>query len=165
MVFTFLSLKQYGASVEYFDKGEGFYATNMDTTTVKNEYMPTWVKEKPLLRAEQKIEIAKGDGEVQNIVFNNKRISFTLEAKSASVVRINAIYWPGWEATMDGEDTLIHYDNDQGIMNVNVPEGRHYFSLDFFETPIRLTSDIISFVSLITLIFFSFPRRRLEKQM
>jgi hypothetical protein len=30
--------------IKYMDKGDDYYATNDATTTVKNEYMPTWVK-------------------------------------------------------------------------------------------------------------------------
>ena len=59
--------------IEYFDKGEGFYTTNEATTTVKNEYMPKWVKVLPTQRPQQKIEIQ--NAKIVNIKIKNDFIT------------------------------------------------------------------------------------------
>jgi len=49
--------------VEFFNKSDSFYSTNEGTTTVKDEYMPKWVKIKLEKRFEEKVEIIQGEGE------------------------------------------------------------------------------------------------------
>jgi len=140
---------------EFFDKGEGFYATNMDTTTVKNEYMPIWVKEKPLARFKEKVEIVGGVGIVENILYNSKKITFDVLARENVKVRINTIYYPGWKAYVDKKSTNISYANEKGIMEINVPSGRHLVEAGFGETPVRLASDIISIASFFSILAIS----------
>ena len=55
------------------DRGEGFYATNEATTTVKDEYMPIWVQEKPKARFEKKAMIVSGEGEINKLAFDSKK--------------------------------------------------------------------------------------------
>lgn len=76
LIILAISARPFISPSEFFDKGEGFYATNMDTTTVKNEYMPKWVKEKPTERFVEKVEIVEGVGKVNNITYNSKKNYF-----------------------------------------------------------------------------------------
>ena len=55
VILLFFSSQQFISPKTYFNKGDSYYATNVDTTTVKNEYMPIWVKKAPNQIASQKI--------------------------------------------------------------------------------------------------------------
>lgn len=143
---------QYILKNEYFNKGEGYYATNMATTTVQDEYMPIWVKLKPLQRAQKKVEIIKGQGEVQNVVYNNKKISFTADISEDSLIQVNTIYWPGWSAFINGKMVDIRYNNPGGVIQFSMPSGKYVAEVTFSETPIRIVSDFISILSLLILI-------------
>lgn len=158
-VFTFIlfiflgfSTMPYLRPVAFFDKGDSYYATNEATTTVQDEYMPKWVKEKPTGHFQNKIEVVKGRGNIEDVVSNSKQTSFNIITQEDSVVRANTIYYPGWKAFLDNKITDISYKNEKGLMDIQIPKGKHFVKLVFGETPMRLGSDIISIGSLLGLL-------------
>lgn len=144
---------------EFFDKGDAYYFTNSATTTVQDEYMPVWVKQKPQTHAEKKIEIVKGEGKIQNVFFNNKRISFTADIKKDALIRINTIYWPGWKAFVNEKNAVIDYKNNSGVIDLFLPKANHSVQLIFGETTSRLFADFLSIISFILLLFFSIKKK------
>ncbi len=142
----------------YFDKGEGYYFTNDATTTVQDEYMPVWVKTKPLQRAEKKVEIIKGKGSIENISYNNTQTVFSITANEPVHLKINTLYWPGWRIFVNNKETVFSYENSAGVIELDVPTGTHQVRVSFSETPLRLFADVISIVSigLLLLIIFRF---------
>lgn len=141
-----------------------YYYTNQATTTVQDEYMPKWVKQKPLKSAEKKVEVIKGEGEIKNIVYNNKKIIFSSEIKQEAIVQVNTIYWPGWEVFVNGEKENIEYLNSNGFMNISLNKGYNNVVIEFFETPLRIFSDMISIVSLLILVIYFCGRIKFNKQ-
>ena len=158
IVLTFFSGRFYLSSVEHVDKGEGFYATNMHSTTIKNEYMPKWVRVMPEERPEQFVEIVEGAGELKDITFDNREVRFSVSIEDEGTVRINRIYFPGWKAVVNGEEADIVYDNDRGVMDIAVSKGDSNVLITFTETPIRLVSDMLSLSSLGLLVFLVLKR-------
>jgi hypothetical protein len=138
---------------DFSDKGEGYYSTNLATTTVQDEYMPLWVKEKPVQRFERKVELIKGQGTINNIIYNSKKVSFTVDSKNESKVQINTIYWPGWKAFVNKREVDISYNNPKGLIMITLPSGAHQVEVSFGETPLRWVSDIIAFGSFLVLLF------------
>lgn len=145
------------------DKGEGYYSTNMATTTVHDEYMPVWVKEKPTQRPEKKVVVVKGNGEVENIVANNKQISFSVTAKEEINLQVQTIYWPGWEAMINGNQSQIMYNNRRGLIELRVPQGNHHVVVRFGETPVRLLSNALSLLSVIGLFILLLYQKHKKK--
>ena len=137
----------------YIERDDNFYLTNDATTTSSQELTPLWVKEKPLQRAEKKVEIVEGKGDIHNIFVNSKKITFDLDVQSKSVIRINTTYYPGWNVAVDGIVAPITYNNKYGVMDVVVSPGTHQVKATFGETPLRMFSNYISLVSLFVLVF------------
>lgn len=134
-------------------KEDGLYSTNEATTTVKDEYMPKWVKDKPTVHFDKKTEIVKGSGEISNLVYNSKHIIFTLKSNTDSTVRINTIYYPGWKAEVNKVRSEIDYSNSKGVMEIDVPKGENKIKLDFEESELRIFSNLLSVVGFILLFF------------
>ncbi|OGH14270.1 MAG: hypothetical protein A2687_01435 [Candidatus Levybacteria bacterium RIFCSPHIGHO2_01_FULL_38_26] len=87
------------AKPQYFvNRGDDFYLTNEATTTSSDELMPLWVKEKPTERFAEKVEIVEGVGAVSNVYYNSKEITFDVLTEENMTVRVNTIYYPGWNA-------------------------------------------------------------------
>lgn len=139
----------------YFDKGEGYYYTNDATTTVQDEYMPVWVKQKPLMSPQQKVFITNGLGKTSIIKQTNNSLAIELSLKDNSTIQVNTIYWPGWQATIDNKPSSISYNNIQGVMVFHISKGNHILKLTFGEDPIRFFADILTLVSLVCLFFIS----------
>lgn len=143
-----LSLK----NIQYEIKEEGYYSTNEDTTTVKNEYMPKWVKILPIDRPEKKAEIISGKGELTAFFQNSSKIILKGGTITPAVVKVNIVYFPGWQAKVNGAITPISYENPQGVITFSVPSGGHEIEIEWKETPIRLIADLISITTLLVLV-------------
>lgn len=142
-----------------FDKGDSYYSTNEATTTVKDEYMPIWVKEKAIGHFDEKVKIENGQN-VSGLVYNSKRIYFEVLLPSESKALVNTIYYPGWQAEINGIKKDIIFDNASGAMEIKLPKGENKVKFEFSETPLRLLSDLISISAFILLMM---RRRKNEK--
>ncbi|MCL5438560.1 MAG: 6-pyruvoyl-tetrahydropterin synthase-related protein [Patescibacteria group bacterium] len=147
---------------EFFDKGDAFYSTNEGTTTVRDEYMPIWVKVAPKERYQEKIEILEGNGVINNLKYGSKEISFSAIFSSDSKIRVNTIYYPGWKAYINGEATNINYDNDGGVMELLTTKGLKNVKIVFSETSLRLFSGILTILSFLVLIFVVVRQKRVK---
>lgn len=156
------SSKPFFSPTQYVQRDEGFYTTNMDTTTVKNEYMPKWVMRLPKERAVKKVEASIG--ELTNVEVRTNRITFYTEANNTMLVTVHRVYFPGWKAKVDGKETSISYNNDRGLIMLDVPKGRHAVEVSFAETPVRLASDILSLGGFLGLIFLTVKRKKYENR-
>jgi hypothetical protein len=84
------------------------------------------------------------------VYYDSKKVSFVAEMKTEGIVRINTIYYPGWRAYTNNSRSVITYGNPKGVMDIELPEGSHTVAFHFSETPVRLISDVISILSLLT---------------
>lgn len=123
---------------------EGFFSTNEATTTVHDEYMPLWAAKQMSSRANKRIEFFMGRGTVEEKYVTTQRIDVVIHAKEESVIQINAVYYPGWGAILDGVRAPIVYENEYGLMHVTVPAGSHHLYMEFRETPGRFLADAAS---------------------
>jgi hypothetical protein len=141
------------AKSQYFvNRGNAFYLTNQATTTSSSELMPLWVKQLPVQSWKDKVEVASGN--VQNLLYKSNKISFNVNLTKSETVRINTIYYPGWEISVDNVKTKINYNNQFGVMDFRVNAGQHFVNGEFKETPLRLLSDLISLFSILGLVIY-----------
>jgi hypothetical protein len=131
------------------NRGDGFYITNQATTTSSNELMPLWVKKLPFQKAENRVELEFG--KVENLLYNSKRISFSVDLPKSQRITINTIYYPGWVAKVDNKDVPIAYDNERGLIQLEVGQGAHLVNVQFTETPLRFFADVVSLVFFVLL--------------
>ena len=122
---------------------DGYYSTNEDTTTVRDEYMPLWVQEKPQQRASSKIQSNP------NIIIGNiiekpasYRAQVTLHTDTSIVV--NTIYFPGWQIAANGSKVPIGYTNPGGLITFKLPKGLYSVKINYGKTPVHLFSELIS---------------------
>ena len=145
LLISFLYSLSYLSPSVFFDKGDSYYATNEDTTTVKSEYMPKWVKDIPKEHAKEKVEIV--NGLVTDLKTKSNRVRFLTISSQESLVTINTVYFPGWKVFVDGREAPISYQNQKGVIQFNVTKGVHLVQSSFSETRLRMFGDVISLVS------------------
>jgi len=121
---------------------------------VKDEYMPHWVKEKPIARFSEKVELSDGV-QTRNQTYNSKKIYFEVSSEKEQVARVNTIYYPGWIAKVNGREIEIDYGNRRGVIDLKLPSGANRVELKFTETPLRLFSDLISLLSFLILLLWA----------
>jgi len=163
LIVIFYSAKDFIYPKTFQKYPDTFYSTNQDSTTVKNEYMPKWVKEIPQNSYKEKIEILDGNGKVQNLFNNGNRISFNISSSMDTQVRVNTAYFPGWKVKIDDREIPISYSNSNGLIGFKIPQGSHTVKVGFFETPVRILSDLISIGSIIALFIIGFKKKLLHE--
>lgn len=153
ILISFLSTMPYLLPKTFVFREEGYYTTNMDTTTVKKEYMPKWVKQTPSMRSQQKVAVQMGTAEL--IFQNANEILFKTSNKSKKEVFIHTIYFPGWKVFVNNSEVPIDYNNDKGMIHFTILSGESMVKVQFQETRARLVSDAISIISFILLLLWS----------
>ena len=141
--FSIVTTISYSKPEQFVNRVEGFYTTNEDTTTVRNEYMPLWVNKSPLERAHNKFEI---NDKLQLLSSKIKPANYSarLVAQSDTTLTVNTIYFPGFVAKIDEKNIPIHYENQFGLIQVPLPKGTHEVIIKYNETSIHLITDLIS---------------------
>ena len=139
----------------FVDRGDDYYATNEDTTTVRDEYLPIWVKEKPKTRADQKIQL-KGSGEIIRTEIKSAKYYAHINADKDTTVQINTIYFPNWKVKVDDKAVPIDYQNEFGLMTFQLPKGEHEVIIKYTKSAVHLTSEIISLVTLMVIGAYSY---------
>lgn len=149
---------------KYQNLPDSFYSTNQDTTTVSNEYMPVWVKKVPVSMASGKVTVIKGKVSVNNLFTNGNKATLSLYATQSSTLVFNTIYFPGWKVFVDGKETLVFFANEGGLIQFDINKGNHLININFSETPLRIFSDFLSIISLITLFGLTIKNRSFLKK-
>lgn len=153
---VFIFSYQYLMPKAFFDKGEGFYSTNEDTTTVKNEYMPKWVQIQVSGRSDHAVE---PHDSISYFAGNDNNMSFKVSAARNTEVVVQKVFFPGWKASIDGKSAKIIYNNPKGLITISVSSGDHIVHVYFEEGGLRLVSDALSVIGLIWLMLYYFFKK------
>ncbi|MGI5841358.1 MAG: 6-pyruvoyl-tetrahydropterin synthase-related protein [Patescibacteria group bacterium] len=119
-----------------------------ETTTWDDEYMPVWVKIKPQKYEGDKVKIVKGNALISNLSWGYLSKAFRINSESESTIQLAHVYYPGWNAYVDGKKVNINYQNDQGLMQISINPGNHYVNFSFQRTWWRLISELVSIITL-----------------
>lgn len=140
--------------IEHTDRGDAYYATNEDTTTVKNEYMPIWVKQYPIQRPDKIIE---GENITYQSIKRGYKITFF--GNFERTIIFNQVYFPGWIAYANGKELPIYFANPKGIMKVRPTINTKEVRLLFTETPLRLFSDFLTLMGIILVVLVGMKQK------
>jgi hypothetical protein len=124
-----------------------------ESTTWDDEYLPRWVKVKPKDYASDKVKFIEGEGKVEEIEWGYLQKSFAVNSSGNSLVEISHIYYPGWQAFVNGQKAVIDYNNDHGLMRLTLSPGENQVTFKFLRTPWRLFSEIVSLIGLTIYLF------------
>lgn len=138
-----------GVPIERINHPDAYYLTNDATTTSADELMPIWVKEKPGDRPAEKVIVASGQSTITDVSYDSRSVSFRVSALTPSVIRVNTIYYPGWQFTSEDTPISINFRNPQGVMELDVSNGSHDIIGTFSETTLRKIADSVSGISIV----------------
>jgi hypothetical protein len=84
---------------------------------------------------------------------------YFIESPKKFSFRLFQFYFPGWQASIDGEPVAIEVGRPEGFSVIAMPSGRHVVDVQFGTTPARTLAVRLSLVSLlITLLIVGFTR-------
>lgn len=159
ILFIFISSYPYILPKDYQYYPDTFYSTNQDTTTVKNEYMPIWIKNIPTEMYKEKVVNINGNEKINLIESSPVNTSFNTYLNQDRQIRVNTVYFPGWTAYVNGKESAIEYQKD-GLINFDLKKGTNNVTILFKETQTRIIADLISIISLISLVVIFYLERK-----
>lgn len=139
---------------EKFDPGEKYYLNLKTTSTTYGEHLPSWgrVMER---EASGKLEVIGGIGEIRIIRDKSALVMAEISTTGSAKVRLNQIYFPGWEIKVDGEKKEFNYlekGENYGLPVFSVGSGRHMVEAQFKNTIDRNLADSITIITVIIFI-------------
>ncbi len=137
-------------------------AWSLQQTAGIYDYLPSTAKEAPKEPQKVLAEIIEGKGDPSGMEQGTywAKVNTNIDTQDAKL-RINILNFPGWKAFIDGKEVEIFIPQEEkwGRIHIDVPAGQHLVYLQFFNTPIRTWSNLISLFSIITLIFILVIRK------
>lgn len=103
-----------------------------------------WTNEIP----KEPIQVLTGDMKYRLVKRSSNLHEYYVRAYSNSEVLENSLYFPFWQASIDGKKVQISPDK-RGIILLKLPSGEYKLTLKFVDSPFYMTLKAISFLLLI----------------
>lgn len=90
-------------------------------------------------------------GNVSNLQFskNSFKASGTADVLSPNaVINLPMVYFPNWRLTLNQQPASFKIEPTFGLIQLNLPQGNHVFSLQLFNTPVRTFGNWLSLIAL-----------------
>ncbi|RMG95763.1 MAG: hypothetical protein D6706_11525 [Chloroflexi bacterium] len=92
------------------------------------------------------------------------RLAWRLDVQETAVVLFPVMYWPGWQAQVDGSPIPIEPANDSGLITVKLLPGTHLVTFRLGRTPVRLWAELLSLTAVLLAIWLYRPRLALPNR-
>ena len=142
-------------------------------TTSFGEYLPVWVQQVP---QESPLETMYQSGapierldnaflppgaQILEATYGFNQADIRIDTPEPMQAVFHTFYFPGWQATVDGQPAPTAAVTERGLIGVTLPEGQHQVRLSFTETPLRTTANwlsVIAFAAIVALFVLYFVR-------
>ena len=136
-------------------------------TTVSAEYLPQTVQPRPFssgwLSWDERDRPHVLQGEATATLLDRKATAQRWQTSAGppgATLLLPTLYWPGWQATLDGEALPISAAAGSGLISVEVPAGEHRLEIRLGRTPLRLGAELLSLLALLALLPVAWLLRR-----
>lgn len=155
LLILFLS-KDYFYPKAYQQKPESFYSGIWNSTTDTGESAPIWSVRFMEKRPKARLEVIDGSASIKELERKSTYHKYQLIVNKPTLFAENTLYFPGWEIRANNVLVNIQFQNMNymGVMLFNLPKGTYITEVSYKETKLRLIADIISLVSIISLVGF-----------
>ncbi len=140
----------------YQNKPESFYTGVYESTTDTGESAPIWSVRFMEKRPKAHLEIIDGDAQIKELERKSTYHKYQVQVNKPTLFEENTLYFPGWEIKANGVPLKVEFQNMnyRGVMLFNLSKGNYIVEAVYKETKLRAISDVISFVSLLIVLFF-----------
>jgi hypothetical protein len=145
-------------TVPQFESKNDAYFTSYSSSTDFGAVTPVWTAGDPSRYPKNPVEIIAGIGNITEYTRQSVRHTFTVLAESGITVLDNTLYFPGWQARIDGGKIPIQFQdpNNRGLITFTVPQGLHMIDVSFHDSPVRTIANVISLSTVAVLLLSYF---------
>ena len=157
--------KDYLKAKDYLYKPPSFYTGIYDSTTDTGESSPIWSVRFMEHTPKTHLEVLDGKATVKEIERTSTNHLYAANATKKTLFAENTLYFPGWQILANGTPVAIQFQDPhyKGIMTFKLNPGTYRIQAVYHETKLRFVCDLLSLISLITLVSvlsFEFVKRR-----
>lgn len=151
----------YARPVRYAPRNEAYYLSRSNftdgTSSMGNSFSTIWTGWKSQ-RPQAPVTVEGGvlTGQSPTKYLDKK---YTVSMTREGAVTVNTLYFPGWKAFVDGQETPVNYKN-HGLIELTIPSGDHSIVVAFTDTWPRKLGNVISLASLAAILFLGYTRFR-----
>lgn len=99
-----------------------------------------------------RLSIVDGSGLVTEQRSAGTQFGGNVRMETPGTVRVNLLYFPGWQATLDGAPVAFQPAPPYGLIDIAVPAGDHTLEVRMAATPDRMVGMAVSWVTLLALV-------------
>jgi hypothetical protein len=129
------------------------------------DYLPIFAKAPPDKEAPLLPVVVSGEAEILDYEkgsdWQKGKVGVLSET---ATIEIPSYYFPGFKVWVDEKPTEIFYDNDLGLINLNLSKGEHKISLKLTKTPVRKIGDFLTVFSFCALVLSVFYEKNIFKR-
>jgi uncharacterized membrane protein len=153
-IYAVISTAHMWKPIGYQNKDESFYTGIYLSTTDTGESSPIWSTRFMEHVYDDPLVLIDGSAQIRKTLRTTTVHEYEIIAKKPSRLVENTVYFPGWNVYIDERKAEVEFQdpNYRGLLTFYVPEGNHAVRVQFQDTKLRFISNIISIVSLVTLI-------------
>lgn len=150
----------------FYGEQSVFYAPGNGVSIGWHDYIPKTVPEnflKSLEKSGKPKNVIDGDYlfNLNKIKVSSKSLSFDVEARNHTTITANIFYYPGWMAFDNGSEKNVS-NNENGLITLDLDEGRHSINLIFGDTPSRKLSKLFSFAGFLIFCIVVYNSKKLR---
>ena len=129
------------------------------------DYLPIFAKMPPDSEAPEVPLVVQGQADILDYQKGSNWQKGRIKVLSeTSKIEIPSYYFPGFKVWVNGTETEIDYNNDLGLININLSKGENEVMLKLTKTLPRKAGDILSLFSFCVLILFIFYEKTFFKR-
>jgi hypothetical protein len=127
-------------------------------TTSLGEFNPIWIEEpfhtsplvedyfaqRPINRLPKQMPPGASGSLVEASAHRQR---FHLQLAQPATLTLNLLYFPGWQADVDGAPAAVRPQPASGLLEVELPAGEHLLTLTFADTPLRRAAGLGSLLA------------------
>ncbi|MEZ4657153.1 MAG: hypothetical protein R2911_06245 [Caldilineaceae bacterium] len=100
----------------------------------------------------ERLAILAGRGQIVRQYSRGSSAGGVVQAEGPITVRVHLLYFPGWQAYIDGAPVELRISDPHGLIEVDVPAGQHRLDVRMEATPVRRLGAIISWCAFLSMI-------------
>jgi len=126
------------------------------------DYLPIYADAPPAELAKERYVILEGDLEIKNYLEKSNKISFVTEVNQGSIIQLSQYYFPGWEVKVDGNKGDIDYDNELGLITLELKPGDNHVDVTFINTNIRTLANILTIFGFFLIVYMFYKSKSVK---